>query len=447
MSNQHDAVPDVPPTAYPITTPDPLAAEEQPPAVTGTDRPPVGAGYIWLLILATFGVYVAFVTPIAISLAIKVDQIAPGNEASLGYVLGIGSLAAMLVGPLVGVLSDRTRSRLGRRKPWIIAGTVVGTLALVLIAQASTIPVLILGWVLAQIGWSTVVSTLLTTQADRLPESQRGKVGGLNGFATMAGPVIGSAIGGSLATQPLLLFLIPGAIGVLFAALFVLFIRESDTRVATFDHQLSANLLAKKYLYDPRRYPDYSWNWLGRFLFNFGLTLNTAFTAFFFADRLGLDVTAIGGVVAIAGLLGVLATITGAIGGGFLSDRVRRRRVFVLTGGVAFAAGALLQAASTSLPMLLTGTFVAAIGIGIFSAVDQALLLDVLPERDTDAGRFMGINGFSTTLPQAVAPLLAPAILAIGAAESLNYPLLYVIAAVFTVAGGLVILLRVRSVN
>jgi MFS family permease len=86
-------------------------------------------------------------------------------------------------------------------------------------------------------------------------------------------------------------------------------------------------------------------------------------------------------------------------------------------------------------------------GIGMFSAVDQALLLDVLPEKTTDAGRFIGITGFATSIPQSLGPLVASGILLIGVSGSeKNYTLLYVIAAALVLLGGVVIL-RIRSVR
>src|SRR3954451_19911369 len=89
-------------------------------------RPPVGARYVWFNIAAMFGVYLAFVTPIALSLAIKVGQLAPGREEYLGYVIGVGSLAAVIANPIVGTLSDRLRSRFGQRRPYALLGTAIG---------------------------------------------------------------------------------------------------------------------------------------------------------------------------------------------------------------------------------------------------------------------------------------------------------------------------------
>jgi MFS family permease len=414
----------------------------------GDDLPKVSARYIWFLLLALFGTYVAFVTPIALSLAIRVKELAPANEEYLGYVIGVAAAVSLVSGPVAGILSDRTRTRLGRRRPWLIAGSVLGSVGLFVIAVAPNVLVVGVGWVIAALGWNTVIANITNSQADRLPESQRGKVGGLVGFVTMAAPVCGSVLGGALATNSVLLFMVPAIIGVLLVLLFCVTVSEEDSRGRTFDQALDFRLLLSKFVFNPRRYRDFSWNWLTRFLFYFGLTLSSTFTAFLLAQRLGLDVTEIGSTVALAGLLGVLAVVLGAVGSGFVSDRLRRRKPFVLGAGLMFAVGALIMAFSTGLPVLLTGLFITNLGLGIFSAVDQALMLDVMPEKDTDAGRFVAITGLANSVAQSLAPVVAPAFLAIGviAGGDKNYQLLYIAAACFTLLGGLVVL-RVRSVR
>ena len=417
-------------------------------AEPGDDLPKVSSRYIWFMVLAQFGVFVAFITPIAISLAVRVGQLAPGHEEYLGYITGAGALVVMLTSPLFGTLSDRTRTRLGRRRPWMIGGMVLGVISLLVMAQAPNVLLLGAGWILAQLGWGQVLSNLQISTADRLPETQRGKVAGLTGFSTQIAPVFGVIIASSFTRDNLLLFLIPGAVGVVLVTLFVTLVHEADSRDRDFAVRLSVAPHYKKYVYNPLQFPDFSWNWLGRFLFYFGLTLNTTFTAFFFAARLGVDIADVGGIIAALGGVGVLATTAGALGGGFLSDRFRRRRVFVLIGAVFFGAGAITMALAPSLPLIITGSLLVSLGIGTFAAVDQALLLDVLPEKETDAGRFMGITGFATSIPQAFAPLIAPVFLAVGvlADGAKNYTLLYIVAAACTLAGGLVVL-KIRSVR
>jgi len=415
----------------------------------GNEPPRAPASYVWMVVAATFGVYMAFVTPIAYSLAVKVSQLAPDNEEYLGYVTGAGGVAAVLAAPFFGRLSDRTRSRLGRRRPYFIAGTVIGVLALVIMASAPSMVVLGVGWVLAQASWGTILSLLLASQADRLPMSQRGRVAGLSGIVQQLAPVTGVLLSGALIGNNLLLFLVPGVVGVVAMTLFVLLVREPDSRGLDLPSEpLSLSSMVRTYTFSPRRNPDFAWNWFGKFLFVIGLTFNTTFTTFFLADRMDATVEEVAGLVAVLGGAGVVAGMLGAIGGGFLSDRLRRRKAFVLAGAVVFSAGVVLMAMTHSMPLIITGAVLGTFGIGMFSAVDQALALDVLPERETDAGRYTGIYGFSTSIPQAIAPLIAPLFLAVGASGGdKNYTLLYLVAAAFTLAGGLVVVLRVKSVR
>lgn len=446
-SHLHGDEPVIPPAPSPLPTAtvDPETLEKETESAGG--QPKVGPRYIWLMVLAQFGVFVAFITPLAISIAIRVQELAPEHEEYLGYITGAGALAVMISGPFLGVASDRTRTRLGRRRPFMIVGTLLGVVSLVVMALAPSVFILGFGWVLAQLGWGQVLSNLQISTADRLPESQRGKVAGLTGFATQIAPVFGVIMASGLTGNPLLLFLVPGIVGVILVALFVLFVHENDSRGNRFDERITVRSLLGKYLYNPRRYPDFSWNWLARFLFYFGLTLNTTFTAFFFASRLGIPVAEVAGIIGLLGGVGVLATTVGALGGGFLSDKLRRRRLFLVISGSLMAVGMLTMAFSTDLPALIAGSLIVSVGIGGFAAVDQALLLDVLPERETDAGRFMGITGFATSIPQASAPLIAPLFLAIGAtAGDKNYTLLFIVAAACVFAGGLVVL-RIKSVR
>ena len=417
-------------------------------APAGEDRPRVSATYIWLVVLATFGTIVALVGPVGYSLSVLISRIAPQNQEFLGYVTGVGALVVVLAGPIVGVLSDRTRSRLGRRRPWIIGLTLVGVVGLLVVSVSPNVWVAVLGWAITQFGFGIAALQVTSSMGDRLPESQRGKVAGLTGVATMVASIAGVILASAFASSNLLIFLVPGLVGAVLILLFAIVIKEPDMRTAATAEKVTARSLARGYVYNVRKYTDFSWNWLGRFLFNFGVTLSTTFTTFFLASKLNLPVDQLGGIVAISGLIGVLSTVGGAALSGFLSDRLKRRKSFILVAGILFAVGAVIAWLGPDLIVFLVGMGILQFGLGIFSAVDQALYLDVLPEQDTQAGRFVAINQFSTSIPQFAAPLIAPVFLLIGSGSaSNNYGLLYMIAAGFALVGGLVILLRVKSVR
>jgi len=417
---------------------------------TGADTPGLPkakAGWIAALVVGVFGAYIAFVTPIAISLALRVNALAPDNSEYLGIILSVGALASLVFGPLAGQLSDRTKTRIGRRRPWIIGGIIVGVIALAIMGLAPTILVLGVGWVLAQLGWSQVLNNLTTLMADKLPESQRGKVSGMTGATTGLAPVFGAVIGSMVAANPIALMLVPAVIGVVLLVPILLFAREVDTRGLTGEAPMTFRTTLANFVFNPKRYPDFGWNWLGRAVFFFGLTLSTTYTAYFYADRLGIAVKDTAGVVAIVGGIGILGVVVGALLSGFLSDRLRRRKPFILVAGILFAVGSLVMISAGSIPILVVGTLITNLAIGVFGAVDQALMLDTLPEKQTDAARFINIFAYATTLPQALAPAAASLLLLIGATgDSKNYSVLYIAAAVLTIVGGILIL-RIKSVR
>lgn len=418
-------------------------------AGSGVHRPPVSAGYIWLLILATIGGFAALVAPIGISLSLRVQQLAPDNVEYLGYVVGAGAAVAAISAPLTGMWSDRTRTRFGRRRPFALFGAIVGVLGLAFIAGAPSIPLVIAGWMVTQLGWSTALNSFLLSQADRLPEEQRGRVAGLSGVAQMVASVLGVGIASSFIGNNYLVFLVPGVFGLILVILFVIFVKEPSSLDRVPESKLSFGKVLSNMVFNPRKYPDFAWNWLGRLFFNFGVTFATTFVSLFFAARLsdGGQVADIGGLITILSLLGVVATAGGALLGGFLSDKLKRRRIFVLFAGLAFTAGAVIMATGGSVAVvLIAGSLVTSLGLGVFAAVDQAIVLDVLPDRDTDAGRFIGINVYSTSIAQALAPVIAVPLLVIGATGAdKNYGLVLLVAAACTLIGGTIVMVFVRG--
>ena len=235
--------PPVPPTSRPdadvdapvATAAEAALVEAASPSAPVDDLPPVSKRYIWLQVLGQFGVFMAFITPIAISLALRIDALAPGHAEYLGYVTGAGALVPLLTGPFLGVLSDRMRTRWGRRRPMMVAGLVIGVIALFVMATAPNVLLLGVGWVLAQLGWGQVLGNLQISTADCLPEQQRGKVAGLTSFATQVAPVFGVILAQFFTTNSLLLFFVPGLVGVVFTLLFVFLIHEPDSRGMVLD--------------------------------------------------------------------------------------------------------------------------------------------------------------------------------------------------------------------
>jgi MFS family permease len=182
-----------------------------------------------------------------------------------------------------------------------------------------------------------------------------------------------------------------------------------------------------------------------------GVTFATTFSSLFFASRLTTSgqVADIGGIIVVFSLINIAVTGAGALLGGFLSDKLKRRRAFVLGAGIVYTAGSITLAfGGRDFVVLLLGSCLTGLALGVFSSVDQALVLMVLPEKDTNAGRFLGINGYSGSIAQAFAPLLAAPLILIGVGQGeKNYGLLFLIAAALTIVSGIIVQFKVKSVR
>ncbi|WP_112133419.1 MFS transporter [Glycomyces dulcitolivorans] len=216
---------------------------------------------------------------------------------------------------------------------------------------------LVLGWSASCVGWGTAVGSIGNYQADRLPEHQRGKVSGATSMTMHVALVIG-----------------------------ILLAPEEDTRDAPDPGRLPLRRLVASYGFRPREVPDFAWNWLGRFVFFLGLSLTTGFATFFFAQRLGIAVADLAPFIALTSVLGIGGAVLGSLGAGWLSDRLRRRRGLVLAGAAVYAAGNLVLAFAWDAEVIIAGMLVSLLGVAVFTTVGQAVVLDVLPHRETEAG-------------------------------------------------------------
>src|SRR3954447_25525636 len=186
---------------------------------------PVSNKYIAVLVVAQLVFFIALLGPAIIGIGVKVQSIVPDDQktSALGLVAGFGALFAVIGNVLFGRLSDRTTSRWGRRRPWIIGGTVVMTIAFVVMALGQTVPVITAGWCLAQLGANATLAPFIATISDQVPKFQRGSVSALLGIAQNVGILGGTYLAQLFQHQLVILFVVPSifAIGamVLFAVI------------------------------------------------------------------------------------------------------------------------------------------------------------------------------------------------------------------------------------
>jgi MFS family permease len=404
------------------------------PAALAEPAVPARARWVTLLVLASLGVWMAFFTPILVLLPEQIKAIDPAHkETMLGWVTGLGAAAAVVVSPLAGALSDRTAWRYGRRHVWTVAGALFGAAALVVLSRQHTIAGVAVGWVAAQTGFNTMLAALTAAVPDRVPVAQRGAVSGWIGIPQVLGLVLGVVLVTAVVTGTADGYVAVAVAVVLLGLPFAL---------STPDDPLPRGYRAGRILaglwVDPRRYPDFAWAWITRFLVSLGNALGTLYLLYFLTDRVRYPDPENGLLILILVYTAALAAT--AVFAGRRSDRSGRRKVFVVWSGLVMAFAALLLAAWPTWPVAIVAAVILGAGYGVYVAVDAALITQVLPKA-TDRAKDLGVVNIANSAPQVLGPAMsAPIVKHLG-----GYPTLYVVTAVVTVLGG-VFVLRIRSV-
>ena len=394
---------------------------------------PVGRAWVVWLSLISIAVWAGFFGPIQVLLAQQAEAVdAVHKETVLALVTGLGAAVSTVLNPVWGAFSDRTVLRIGRRLPWVLGGLVVGVVAMVVLSQATTVLAMCVGWCLAQGGLNAMLAAITATVPDQVPVLQRGAVGGWLAIAQTLGVVLGSGI--AMATGSIAAGYLTTA-GLLVVLSLPYCLDSRDVALAPEDRPpFDALRFARSFWVSPRQHPDFAWAWITRFLMNLANALLLLYLLYYLQDAVDLSRKAAeAGVFRLTLLYAVLTVVT-AILGGIWSDRLARRKVFLTVSGYVIAAALLLLAFVHSYAGAYVGAAILGSGFGIYTAVDFALITQVLPT-DADRAKDLGVINIANALPQVLAPGVAALVLGLGA----GYPTLYVLAALAAVLGSFLV--------
>ncbi|WP_127819069.1 MFS transporter [Microbacterium sp. CPCC 204701] len=413
----------------------------------GTTPAKAPRGYTPGLAAVNFGVYLALLTPVMVSMAFKIQHISPTPEqatGSLGLVLGVGALFALIANPLAGRLSDRTTSRWGMRRPWILGGSIVGLGAFALIGSAGSVWVVLVGWCIVQASMNAVLAAANATLPDQVPAVSRGKVSGVIGITTPLG-ILGGNFLVTFLSDDFARFVVPAAIAAMLSVLFVLVLK--DRRLEQKPAQrFTAGQFFGSFVFNPVKHPDFGWTWLTKFMVMFGYAGIATFLPFYLTEKFHLDEQGAITTILVANLASMAAMMISAPIGGILSDRIGKRRPFVAVAGVIMVAGLVLLAFAPDITTLVVAQAIIGFGAGSFMSVDLALATQVLPNPD-DTAKDLGVLNIANALPQSIAPAIAPAIIAFGATTALGgYTTYYLFGALVALAGA-VLVYRIKGVK
>src|SRR6266852_6618053 len=281
------------------------------------------------------------------------------KDINLTLVVAWGTLVAVVVNPLVGAISDYATFRMGRRRPFMIIGTILNVIVLIAFAFSPALPSGILLFMLALLflllqfsnnlansPWSAII-------ADNVPTQQRGVTAGFNGLFTLLGTIVGSVVAGIIVNKndalPLYrneivqIFLIIAVVQVVFVAYTILTVKETPLALRE-DRPFQIIPILKKFFFKPSRYPDLSWVLLARLLLMMGIWGVFYFLQYYFDDVLGgsgvktiLLGTSFSGEQFNGALFQpvlLVAALPTSLIAGWISDRYGRKGMVYLSGAV-----------------------------------------------------------------------------------------------------------------
>lgn len=413
-------------------------------AALGT-RQLIALNLFWLANNVHWGALLSIVIPS------QVDKLFGNKELNFPLVVVSGTLAAVIVHPLAGALSDRTTARLGRRRPWLLWATIPNLVGLALMAVAPSVAALALAYLIVQVANNAANAPWSAIIADRVPPWQRGAAAGWNGLLTVVGTVVGSLLAGQIVDkgqpldtyrgQILVIYALIAAVQVAGVGITAWTVRESPIATA---RPYGRGDIARTYWVSPRAGRDFFWVCVTRLLVQQGIFGVFFFLQYYFDDVLDLPGERTMGTQFLP--LVMIAAMTTVYFAGALSDRIGRKPLVYLSGVVmsvvCFAFIFFQVPAAVPVCAVFFG-----IGYGAYSSVDWALACDVLPDTQ-EYGRDMGIWAVMGVLPQIVGIVLGGITLAYFKSfpGHLGYTMLFVLTLVWFVLGTALVT-RVRGVR
>lgn len=369
----------------------------------------------------------------------QVETMDPTNKvASLAILTAFAAIGSMIGIPMGGALSDRTRTRFGKRTPWIVGLTIISAALMIAMGASHTLVMFGITYTLLWLAANMHQGALVAILPDRVPEERRGVASAVLGL----GPPIGAMIGVNVASHVgpvwgytlLALGLIVTCIALIFGApeassltpvKFVETAREKRSGVSGF--------------FEAFRHSDFTFAFISRFMLFMAYFTVSGYLFYTLSDYIGIKQIPDGNVpVAVSTLVTITVGVWVVIATfcGWLADKLDRRKLFVGISAVGLAGTMVVPVIMPTWNGMVIYSILSGAFIGTYFAVDLAVMSLVLPHKEHE-GRDLGILTVATGLPQIMSSVVAGGLITYAG----GYPALYLFGAFCALVAGVVIFL------
>ena len=392
-----------------------IAAAEKDPSLSPATGKPLdkvtiarfGAGFIifGVLWMSGLGIVSAVLLPMHYK---TIEGVNP--DALIGIVNAFTAVASLIANLMFGNFSDRSRSRFGRRTPWILFGAGLGGVTLFLTGTTHNAVLLTIFYCACMFGLNCMIAPMVAILSDRVPSGIRGTMSAFYGAGATIGSPIGTMLGALFIKN-----LIPG-----FAVAGVLMFLGGVVSMLIMPKEESADFLPKdegslKDVLVSFRPPafhgahDFYKAFVGRFCMLVSYQMIAVYQLYIIQNYIGQSVDESAVTVSVVSMIMMVMSLVGSFISGPVSDIIGRRKVPVVVASVLFAIGIAMPWVFPSSMGMYLFAGIAGLGYAVYSAVDQALLVDVLPNKE-EAGKDLGILNMATTLGQMCGPIVMSAL-------------------------------------
>ncbi|MGZ3582516.1 MAG: MFS transporter [Ktedonobacterales bacterium] len=419
----------------------------------------LGLSLPWFALNFQFAALLPVVIPAQILLFVAPGAAGNARQALfLGAMAMLGAVTALVLQPTIGALSDRTRTRHGRRRPYILAGAIGLLIGLSLLAVTHVIALFIAGLFVVVVANTVSGTACQGLVPDCVPAHQRGAASGFMGLMTLLGTVgslavasvlLGRSSNGGLATAGIAqgaewYYIIAVGVLVVFVTIPLLAINENSLAkrsgqcIAEREESIGLGSLRARMVdmwVRPWRHANFRWVFLTRAFVMLGLALFMTYIEYYFARV--AHVASFVQATAIIAILSLVGAVASTLLLGVISDRIGRRAPIVaVASGLMAAAALVFVIAPGQVPLWPLGMLFG-LGYGAYTSVDVALAIDALPSQHT-AGKDLGLWSMASTLPGVIAPVLGSAAIVVAGGlgqTALGYRVVFALATVFLMLG------------
>ncbi|WP_437889946.1 MFS transporter [Phytobacter sp. V91] len=361
--------------------------------------------------------------------------------AVFGMCAGISSFAIVVLSPLGGYIADRTWVSFGRRRFWIVTGSVLAAICMYFFANAASITELVITWVLAQVFYGMVTTSCFSVVPEQIDQEKFGRVSGLIGAAAPVFVMLGSMVimGYFSATSvhdKVLMIAGTQLVGGIIAALMII----EGPSVKPQKESAGPGVQPRKHGFYPSisRYPEYSWALLTKLLINF-TNAGLSMTTLFYIARFAMDEKSIFELNALTST-GIALMVASGLIGGYLSDKVRKQKPFVIVAALITGICMIAFAFAHNIILVVIANFIFNFGYGMYNAVDNALINRILPSKE-DYAKDISIMNVTTQLSSSLVNFVAPTLIAFGAAfyGDDGYTFFFLVLAAFSILSALAV--------